>query len=264
MSRTERNAVTVKGSGPTPLVFVHGVGCSQQAWQYVAPRFEMTNTVVLYDLTGCGRSDAHFSRRRNYKSLRGHVDDLIDICAEHARGGALIVAHSFGAMIALRAARERPDLFEHLVLLSASPCHRDIGEYAGGLSETEAEELLDAMDRSLPAWSAHLAPIAVGPEGRPEVISELEGYFSHNDQKAFSTMMRLSLYSDLRGDLAKIETPCTLITTWNDPFVSDVAHQYLLDHLPHVESQKIMTGGHYPHLNDPEHVTAALRAVFRA
>lgn len=247
-----------------PLIFVHGLGCSQQVWHYIAPRFEMTHKVILYDLTGCGRSDAHFARRRNYKTLRGHADDLVDICREFAPGGARVVAHSFGAMIALRAAVQRSDLFHHLALLSASPCHRNVGDYAGGLSDVEVENLLTELERSVPQWSAHLAPIAVGPQGRPDVILELEGYFTRNNPKAFSTMARLALSSDLRGDIAKVHTPCTLLRTWHDPFVSDEAHRWLLDALPRGESRDILTSGHYPHLNDPEHVTAALRAIFDA
>ena len=53
-----RNNVTVSGRpGAPPMVFAHGFGCDQGMWRYVAPDFEDTHRVVLFDHVGAGGSD---------------------------------------------------------------------------------------------------------------------------------------------------------------------------------------------------------------
>ena len=39
------------------MLFVHGFGCDQHMWRYVAPAFEASHRVVLMDLMGAGGSD---------------------------------------------------------------------------------------------------------------------------------------------------------------------------------------------------------------
>ena len=52
-----RFSVQVRGKGPDTLVFAHGLGCDRRLWRFVAPRFETTHRVVLFDLVGSGGSD---------------------------------------------------------------------------------------------------------------------------------------------------------------------------------------------------------------
>jgi sigma-B regulation protein RsbQ len=56
MSVQFRNNVHVTGSGPVTMVFVHGFGCDQTMWRFLAPAFAERFRVVLYDLTGRGRA----------------------------------------------------------------------------------------------------------------------------------------------------------------------------------------------------------------
>ena len=51
----ERSTVTVRGpvDGPA-MVFAHGFGCDKAMWRLVAPSFEATHRVVLFDHVGAG------------------------------------------------------------------------------------------------------------------------------------------------------------------------------------------------------------------
>ncbi|MGN6100644.1 MAG: alpha/beta fold hydrolase, partial [Devosia sp.] len=40
MSILKRNNVTVRGRGDRTIMFVHGFGCDQNMWRFVAPQFE--------------------------------------------------------------------------------------------------------------------------------------------------------------------------------------------------------------------------------
>ena len=45
-----------RGSGNSPLVFVHGFGCGHEDWRYQVEHFVKTNLTVTCDLRGHGRS----------------------------------------------------------------------------------------------------------------------------------------------------------------------------------------------------------------
>ena len=108
MSVLERNSVTVRGSGERALIFVHGYGCDQNMWRFVAPQFEDDYKVVTYDLTGMGNSDLSAYDFQAYSSLERHADDLIEILKALDASAAIAVGHSVGATIAGLVARREP------------------------------------------------------------------------------------------------------------------------------------------------------------
>ena len=57
MTATVRNNVRVSGRGDKAMLFAHGFGCDQNMWRFMAPAFEDTHRVVLFDHVGAGRSD---------------------------------------------------------------------------------------------------------------------------------------------------------------------------------------------------------------
>src|SRR3954463_12503156 len=99
MSPSKRNNVRVTGSeNGQAMVFAHGYGCDQNMWRFVAPAFEDTYRVVLFDHVGAGRSDLSAYDRAKYASLQGYAADVNEICdALDVRGG-VFVGHSVSAM----------------------------------------------------------------------------------------------------------------------------------------------------------------------
>lgn len=97
----------------TPLVFIHGLAASSGFW-YGAGASVLTGQgpAVLYDLRGHGKSD---TPEQGY-SLSHMVDDLLAVMDAQHVFGAHLIAHSFGGMIALRAAVRAPERVRSLVL----------------------------------------------------------------------------------------------------------------------------------------------------
>lgn len=97
------------------VVLVHGLGASAAFWRPVARVLaDRGRRVLAPDLLGFGRSrgiGTHF-----------HLDDqaaaVNRLVAEHAAGPAVLVAHSYGAAVAVAAACDRPDLYCRLVLVT--------------------------------------------------------------------------------------------------------------------------------------------------
>jgi CheY-like chemotaxis protein len=73
MSVAERNNVRLAGGGNRPMVFAHGFGCDQNMWRYMAPAFESTHRIVLFDHVGAGHSDASSYDRQKYGTLDGYA-----------------------------------------------------------------------------------------------------------------------------------------------------------------------------------------------
>jgi pimeloyl-ACP methyl ester carboxylesterase len=115
-------AVRITGSGP-PLVLVHGSTASKDAWVFVEPLLAEHHTVWVYDRRGRGESgDA-----RTYEYER-EVDDVKVIVAK-AGGRVHLLGHSFGARLALDAARDLDGLLS--VVLYEPPVH--LSQYAAAV-----------------------------------------------------------------------------------------------------------------------------------
>src|SRR4051812_25179343 len=99
--RLRTNNVTVAGNpdAERTLVFAHGFGSDQKFWRFIAPAYERTYRLVLYDLTGCGGSDINAFSQLRYGGLEGHVQDLIDICDALQLRRVSVISHSISAML---------------------------------------------------------------------------------------------------------------------------------------------------------------------
>ena len=67
--------------------------------------------------------------------------------ASSACADAVFVGHSVSAMIGALASIKAPELFESLVMVGPSPRYIDDGDYVGGFSAAQIEELLDFAGR---------------------------------------------------------------------------------------------------------------------
>jgi sigma-B regulation protein RsbQ len=61
------------GQGRSPLLFAHGFGCDQNMWRFVAPAFQDSHRVILFDHVGAGQSDAAAYNRKEYAALDGYA-----------------------------------------------------------------------------------------------------------------------------------------------------------------------------------------------
>src|SRR5215210_1459971 len=91
----QRHAVQVRGDpSGQPMVFVHGFGCDQTLWRYVAPAFEDEYRVVTFDYVGAGRSDRSAYDPQRYSTLDGYAEDVLDICRALDLRDVVLVGHS--------------------------------------------------------------------------------------------------------------------------------------------------------------------------
>jgi sigma-B regulation protein RsbQ len=257
----ERSAVRVSGvADGRPMVFVHGFGCDQTMWRFVAPDFEVDHRVVLLDLVGSGHSELTAYDVEKYGSLDGHAQDIVEICRELDLSDAVLVGHSVSAMIGVLATCAAPDVFGALVMVGPNPRYVDEGDYVGGFSRSDIVGLLDALDANHLGWSTQMAPVIMGNPDRPELADELTNSFCRTDPAIASHFARVTFLSDNRADLSKVCVPTLVLQCSEDAIAPEIVGRYVHEHTPGSVFTQLKATGHVPHLSAPEETTAAIRA----
>jgi pimeloyl-ACP methyl ester carboxylesterase len=103
----------VGGSGE-PLLLLHGLGGSTANWVELLPELVARFRVLAVDWPGHAGSGA-LPRTARIGDFAGVAARVLE--AEEA-GPALVAGHSFGGQVALRLARDRPELVRGLLLVS--------------------------------------------------------------------------------------------------------------------------------------------------
>jgi len=258
MEPAARLNTTILGDGERPIVFVHGFGCAQEVWRYVAPDFATDHKVVLFDLPGCGGADPVTFDPARHSSLDAYRDDVIALLDDLRLGPAVLIGHSVSAMIVALVQIARPDLVERLVLVTPSARYIDDGSYVGGFSELDIDELLNLMARDTLGWQSPLALLVAGP-GQQVVAGELEQLFCRMRPEVAAQFAQVTFCSDNRSDLPQVSAPTLVVQARIDNVAPMSAGRFVADAIPDSDFRVIDTRGHCPQLGAPEETTAVIR-----
>lgn len=254
-----RNHVRTSGRGTRPLVFAHGFGCDQRMWRFVAPAFEATHRVVLFDYVGSGRADAAAWDADRYASLDGYARDLVEVLEALDLRDAVVVGHSVSAMIAALAAARAPGRIGALAMIGPSPRYLDdLPDYRGGFAEDDVRGLLAAMDHNYLGWASSLAPVVMGNADRPELTGELADSFCSTDPVMARTFATATFLGDNRGDLAAVRVPTLVMQCAEDLIAPDFVGEYVHAHVAGSSLVRLQATGHCPHMSHPAEVVAVL------
>jgi sigma-B regulation protein RsbQ len=255
-----RNNVNVSGSGSRTMMFAHGFGCDQHMWKDVANAFESEFRIVLFDHVGAGRSDLTAYDSAKYRSLDRYADDVVEIGRAVSLEDAIFVGHSVSAMIGALASLKAPGMFSDLVMVGPSPRYIDDGDYVGGFSREQVEELLEFLADNHLGWSAAMAPAIMGNPDRPELGQTLTNSFCATDPEIAREFARVTFLSDNRDDLPNI-TARTLVLQCSEDIIAPLCvGRYVHEKVPNSRFMLLDATGHCPNLSAPEEVTAAIRS----
>jgi sigma-B regulation protein RsbQ len=233
------------------MVFAHGFGCDQTMWRFLAPAFSERFRTISFDLVGSGRSDLSAYDRDKYGTLHGYADDLLEILDEFATGPVVFVGHSVSTMIGLLATIKAPGRFAAQVMVGPSPSYINDGDYVGGFSREDIDELHDTIDATYLGWSSSLAPAIMGAPWQPQLRDELTDSFCRNDPEIARHFARVTFLSDHRADLPLSTVPALILQCSDDLVAPLVVGRYLQRHLPNSTLHVIDNVGHCPHMSAP-------------
>ncbi len=111
--------VTGEGSNP-PIVLIHGFGASSDHWRNNAEIFASEGFRVFgIDLIGFGKSEQNLQNKIKHlenqfwaNQLASFLDDVVDI---QKNGKVILIGNSLGALTAITALSERPDLIKTII-----------------------------------------------------------------------------------------------------------------------------------------------------
>ena len=242
----------LNGSGPRPLVLVHGVGSYCEAWDGVIARLWGDFRILSFDLRGHGRS-ARVKGRYEIDDFTGDVLAL----ADHAGFGRFDLAgFSLGGLIAQRLALTHPKRLRRLVLLST----------VAGRTDDERERVLARLaalrtgdrgshyDASLSRW------LTEDFQARnPELIVELRRRNAQNDPDCYASAYRVLAETDFGGLIDQIRLPTLIATGEHDQGSNPRMSRYMHERIPGSRLH-ILPGLRHSLLNEaPDQVAALMR-----
>jgi sigma-B regulation protein RsbQ len=229
-------------------------------WRFVAPAFEHSHRVVLFDHVGAGQSEASAYDRKKYGTLDGYATDVLEICRRLDLADVIFVGHSVSAMIGVVAAKREPTRFKALVLIGPSPRYINDADYVGGFSREDIDGLLTALDSNYLGWSSQMAPVIMGNPDRPDLGQELTNSFCRTDPEIAGHFARVTFLSDNRQDLSSIRTPTLILQCSDDVIAPEAVGAYVHRHMPLSRLVVMKATGHCPNLSAPDETVLAMMA----
>lgn len=258
-----------RGSGP-PVVLLHGNGALLQDFgaSGVLGLAAQEHRVIAFDRPGFGYSERPADRTWTPEAQGAAIADALERLGV---GPAVIVAHSWGTMVALAMALARPEMVAGLVLVSGYyyPTARgDVGPFSlpavpllGGLL---AHTLAPLSGRLLapPMIRASFAPAPVPPSFaafplamtlRPAQIRATAG----------DNALMIPAAARLRKRYRALQTPIVAMAGEGDLIAWPSRHAArLADEVPSVELRLFSGQGHMLHYTMPDRVVEAIASVW--
>ena len=260
-------------TGPEPdTVFLHGVLCSTAMWKRVAIAEPERRSIAL-PLPG------HYPWRMTPGETARALDEFAfleayrDAILKSAQTPVQIVAHSTGALVALKFAATFPDMVKRLVLAGAFAN----GRSAVGQSSMALVVLLPMIGSSLfdglwrywlyspdtflrglsTAKAASAKAAGKGHTGREaDMLRDLRRSHPESLRRVVDWLSRTSV----EDDLSAVEAPVTVLVSQHDPIVGAQSQLKLATSLPNATAV-VCRSGHLPMLEQPDLVR---RVVFRS
>lgn len=255
-----RNNVKLLGNpaGEHTIVFVHGFGTDQGAWQAIVEALGEAFRIVLLDNAGSGGADPAAFVQHKYLGLAQYARDVLAVCRALHLSKVTLVGHSVGGMICLQAAVDAPELVSRLVLIGTSPRYLDDGGYVGGFCEADVAGVYERMAENYDAWSETTALAAMMNPGRPELARQFADNLKSIPRERALTVLCSILQADHRALLERVAVPTLIVQTASDYAVPLAVGEYLREHIAGSRLAVIDAEGHLPHISAPDKVLAAL------
>lgn len=236
------------GTGKRAIVFLSGWGCGISLWRNQVPRLAEYGRLLLIDLPGHGQSD----KPEIAYTLPLFVRSVDAVLQDAGVEKAVLAGHSMGGMVAYEFARRHPDRSLALIWVEGS-CGLPVQ-----VDEQLAEFKVRAKDFRSPDYKQRVSKFIEQlyvPETPPSVREEVNAAILGTPQHVLASCQEgfadRSIFEPDRLDLPAF---AIFARFWKPERFADIYKKYL----PQIEIQYHDGVGHYPMLENPEAVTAAL------
>jgi pimeloyl-ACP methyl ester carboxylesterase len=244
--------VTEYGSGPT-IVLVHGLGGAGTMWMPTARRLIGTHHVVMVDLPG------HAQAPMLEPFSLDDVAEALDGVMAKQPGGAVLVGHGLGGLVAMAELRRHPDHVRGLVLLDAA------ARSPIPVSDQQQKMFLDYISNNYDSFLRGMF-MRLGRDSTQGI--EIHAMASQVDKGVMVSYLRAVLTADESKVLTTARVPVLCVGSaraWPDSLAwGDVAKRLGLPEGPNITSRRIANSGYLLMRDQPDSLAAVLDAFTKA
>ncbi len=259
---TERFSVTVTGSGPD-VVLIPGLASSAATWDGTLAHLKAHYRLHVLSIAGFAGEHAGANAAGEVVAPTVEAIDAY-IKANHLK--PIVIGHSLGGTMGLMLAKAHPEDVARLIIVDALP-------YAGVMFNPAAtvdivKPYAAAMQSKIEAMSddafktqetGTLARMVTAPAD----VTLLAGWRAQSNRHAVAQSLYDDMVTDLRPDLATIQTPSVLLfpvdaASGQDPTVTATFYKTQYAAMPHLTAVEIDNSRHFEMLDQPEAFAKAL------
>ncbi len=244
-------AVNYAEGSPTgaPLVVLHGIPSRWQGMTQLITPLEDHWHVFACDMRGHGKS----GRADSYRAM-GYFADTAEFIKRKIGSPTVLLGHSGGAMAALGAAAQIPDLIRAAIVLDPPLCLREMS-----IGSTRSKDFMTAIYRVLTGeLTAREALARFFPGIDDARIRALGETLSYVDPEAVRVLLEDRYFDglDLGALLAKVACPVLMLygEVGRGGLVRESDVAFLLAHTRHAKAVQIKDTGHFLHAEQPARI----------
>jgi pimeloyl-ACP methyl ester carboxylesterase len=249
------------GEGP-PIVFVHGITSSWQAWLESLPHFARAHRVIALDLPGFGASPMPSWPI----GMPAYGRLLHDFCEKLGVGAdATLVGNSMGGLVAAEALLSAPERFDRLVLVSAAGF---VNTWLPHQRSAATSHAWNTFGRPFGAAARFFVThprarylmfrFAIRYPGRLRKELLWEQMASGVPCPGFADSLDAVIEYDARDRLEEIRAPTMIVWGMDDWVIPSIAALSYHRRIPHSRLEIFERTGHVPQLERPARFNALL------
>ncbi|MFD1732866.1 alpha/beta fold hydrolase [Deinococcus malanensis] len=229
----QQSHATISGSGARTLLCAHGFCSHQGIFRHQVAAFGDTHRIVTYDLAGFGQADPALWQADRHHRLEGYAADMVRLIDDLNLKNITLLGASMSAMVGLLASLERPDRFDALVFIGASPRYLNDPKYHGGFERADVDGFYNLVD-GRQGWQDALTGMLLN-QPVSLVLQEVAQRVRGVRPEVAGVVARAIFESDYRDLLEQARHPVLVTQTRADSAVPTSVAHYLAQHLPDAE-----------------------------
>ncbi|QRM53947.1 3-oxoadipate enol-lactonase [Sinorhizobium sp. BG8] len=233
------------------IVFVNSLGTDFRIWRDVIVRLAGDYAILAYDKRGHGLSDIG----RVPYAIEDHVNDLAALLDLHAIKGAIICGLSVGGLIAQGLSAARPDLVRALVLCDTAHKIGTAETWNARIAAVESGGLEPIADAIMERWFT--------PSFRRPENTAYAGYWNmlvRQPPVGYAATCAAIRDADFTAVARSIAVPTLCVVGDQDGSTPPDLVLSTAKLIPGARYEVIADAGHIPCVEQPEALTAVLRA----
>lgn len=273
MNEGKRITVLVEGDGPD-VVLIPGLSSPRAAWDATAQRLKGRYRLHRVQIRGFGDDAGINAEGPVLEPMMQEVADYIDDCITDAGPPApAVIGHSMGGLTGLMIAARAPGEVGKLMIVDAVPFIGLLFNPAATVeSVTPQADQMAAMMRAQYGQPKPTGPVADpgpmsmagGMSNTPAGRIAIVGWMRDADPRVTAQVFRDVMVTDLRGELAAVTAPVTLLYAQDDsamtPERAKAGFEPQYAGVARFKAQMVPNSRHFIMLDQPEAFAAAIDA----